>query len=337
MIEFVASERQYAEHLLPIWEALPVGVRGRWVVSRTVRAWLVARGLDASILPIGRPLRTGGLTVVASWRDLHNVAPRPAVMVQHGAGQTYDGDPLSARHPSYSGGAQRDNVVLNLATGPLDAERLAAAQPTVTVVEVGCPKLDRFHTDGALFDFHTARRDRPRTVAVSWHAEVTLCPESRSAWPHYGISALEMLRDDQTFRLLGHAHPRRWPHMARTYRDLGIEPVEHFDDVLAGADLYVVDNSSTAYEFASLGRPVVLLNAPWYRRDVRHGLRFWDLVPGRQVDDPSSLLESIHAEFASPDDFDGERRRAVDRVYAGCDGYAAYRAASAILEHLESP
>jgi len=583
--EFVASERQYSEHLLPIWTALPVGARGRWVVSRRVAAWLAQRGVEAAV--VGRPLRTGGPVVVASWRDLHNASPREAVMVQHGAGQTYclapytrvmtddlrwvpigdivagdglaafeenptdrrwrgwmwttatavrrlhlpsrrlefadgtvviasedhrwlkrncgtyewattkdlrardvwgsdhsskvvkafdpweedrswgagylaaafdgegsltqtsrpgrqnrimltfvqkdnamladveselrqrgftfsvnpqredgvryinvtggtkeilrfvgsirprrllakfvpltkgqmrgvdvellsnepigdhevvavttgtgtlfaegfashnSGDPKSAGHPSYTGGGQRDNVVLNVTGGPRDAGRLARAQPDVPAVAVGCPKLDRWHGDDALIRYYVGRGSRP-TVAISWHAEVALCPESRSAWPHYGPAALTALQADDRFRLVGHAHPRRWDRMRRVYDELGIESVEHFDAVLERADIYLVDNSSTAWEFASLGRPVISLNAPWYRRDVDHGLRFWDLVPGRQVDGPEGLADAIAAELACPDDYAGLRRRAVDAVYSRCDGHASDRAAQAIVEH----
>ena len=51
----------------------------------------------------------------------------------------------------------------------------------------------------------------------------------------------------------------------RFYEAHGIEYVPDFDDVLRRADVYACDNSSTLYEFASTGRPVVVLNAPWYR------------------------------------------------------------------------
>ena len=49
-----------------------------------------------------------------------------------------------------------------------------------------------------------------------------------------------------------------------------------FDEVMERSTLYICDNSSTLYEFASTGRPVVVLNAPWFRRDIEHGLRFWE-------------------------------------------------------------
>ena len=102
-----------------------------------------------------------------------------------------------------------------------------------------------------------------------------------------------------------------------------------FDDVLRRADVYACDNSSTLYEFASTGRPVVVLNAPWYRHDANHGLRFWDASgvgvtsyePGRPAGRASSAAADIVTRRV--------RGTALDIVYAYRTG-AAQRAADAI-------
>jgi glycosyltransferase involved in cell wall biosynthesis len=89
--------------------------------------------------------------------------------------------------------------------------------------------------------------------------------------------------------------------LEQTYRQCGIEVVRSFDEVCRRADVYACDNSSSIYEFASTGRPVVLLNAPWFRRDVEHGLRFWAAAGiGRQVDEPEDLAEAIRCSLSEP-------------------------------------
>jgi hypothetical protein len=58
-------------------------------------------------------------------------------------------------------------------------------------------------------------------------------------------------------------------------------------EVQRRAAVYVCDNSSSMYEFAATGRPVVVLDLPegrikgiGYRRNINHGLRFWDALFG---------------------------------------------------------
>lgn len=327
-LDVVASERHYADHLAPIWHGLDPSERGRWYVARASHRHVIDRlGVPASAVRQATPDRSSAAPVlVGSFRDLRNVRPRPAVMVNHGAGQTYDGDRRSAGHPSYSGGRQRGTVVLNLCPGPRDLAIVTAAQPDVPSVVVGCPKLDPWHS---VPHCHT----QPPMVALSFHADITVCPEARWAFPHYE-HALPALAQDPRWQLMGHGHPRAWPRLRRVYAEAGIEPVEHFDQVLDRASLYVVDNSSTAYEFASTGRPVLLLNAPWYRRDVDHGLRFWDLAPGDQVDGPDGLPDAIAATLADPGATAGLRRAATDAVYAAADGHATARAVDAIRTHV---
>ena len=78
------------------------------------------------------------------------------------------------------------------------------------------------------------------------------------------------------------------PVAQRVFAEAGIEWVPELDEVARRATVYAVDNSSTLWELA-VARPVIALNAPWYRRRVHHGLRFWDLIPGPQVDDAREL------------------------------------------------
>jgi CDP-glycerol glycerophosphotransferase (TagB/SpsB family) len=121
-------------------------------------------------------------------------------------------------------------------------------------------------------------------------------------------------------------------HFAGLWRQLGIEHVTLFDAVAARADLYVCDNSSTLYEFAALGRPVVVLNSPAYRRDLDLWPRFWRCADvGVQVDRPDDLEVAIHLALDDPPAIAARRRAVVDEVYPLLDGRAAQRSAEAIL------
>jgi hypothetical protein len=294
VIDFVASEPHYVDHLLPIWDALPKKARGWFHTSKG---------------------DVGGLAVVASWGDL-KVQTGPCVYVEHGVGLSYGN-----RHASYAGGDGRENVVLFLCPNNLSAVRNRKAWPQARVEVVGCPKLDRYLTVAK-------PSNREPVVAVSFHWDCKVTPETRSALRHYQQVLPALAKE---FTVLGAGHPRAWPHLERLWRRLGVEPVSSFSEVVRRADCFVVDNSSTLYEFAALDRPVVALNAPWYRRNVYHGLRFWDHVPGVQVDVRTELVSKVRRALEDPPEWQELRRQAVEVAYP-VRGRSAELAATAILQ-----
>lgn len=243
---------------------------------------------------------------------------RRIVLAQHGAGQSYGGDPRTARHPCYAGGEGNDDVGLFLVPNEHSAARWRRAYAQTPVAIVGSPRLESL----------PARAPGPGPViAVSFHWDNAKIPEQRSAFDHYRTAVLDLAR---RYSVIGHAHPKRRD-LVGFYHRAGIPFVETFDDVCRQADLYVCDNSSTIYEFASTGRPVVVLNMPAYRRDVQHGLRFWDASRvGVNVSDPRDLVDLVTD--ALMDDITAQRDResALDIVYAFRSG-AAQRAADAIM------
>ena len=174
-------------------------------------------------------------------------------------------------------------------------------------------------------------------VGISFHWECVLGPEMRSARGHYWHAMPEILRSirDQGFEPLGHAHPRDVAAQQR-WADLGVPFTKSADDVFALASMLIMDNSSLMYEFASLRRPVIALNAPWYRRNVEHGLRFWSHVPGIQVDSPEELLKLDLLSHLTKDPARALRNAAVAEAYAFTDGGAAPRAAAWITQLLDS-
>jgi hypothetical protein len=220
---------------------------------------------------------------------------RRFAFIEHGAGQAYVGQAgPNGRNPSYAGGIDREDTELFLVPNEYSAQLWHAAYPDATVEIVGCPRLDTL----------PARQLDPiapgTTIAVSFHWPAYVCPESGTSVGTFGPALADLAK---RFHVIGHAHPKGdWPErMQRVYRKAGIEFVRDFDEVCRRADLYAVDNSSTLFEFAATGRPVVVLNGQDYRRNVHHGGRFWDWATvGLQVDDPARLGDTIEEALADP-------------------------------------
>ncbi len=299
----MASADHYRAHLQPIYEALPEHLRGR----------LLRRPLPNPPGPKPKQ-RSVRAALVGSWRDLRAVAEHGyewIALAEHGIGQSY-----GTGHPGYPGGIKRDRVDLFLSPNWTAAEADATAYPNAVVAVVGDPALDALPT---------GPRDGP--VAVSFHWDCMVAPETRSTFRYWqdAIGALAAERE-----VIGHAHPR-FPSLKSHYRRMGIRYVADWHEVCRTAAAYVCDNSSTIYEFASTGRPVVLLNSPTYRRNVELGLRFWAAASvGLQVDRPLLLAETVQrAVEADTADIREAREAALDLAYGYRSG-AAHRAAEVI-------
>lgn len=270
----MASEPQFAEHLEPVWRALPAGMRGSWLTAQPVmRTILKGKGYRAQLLPAGgdEPV------LVASVGDLNRAKRagwRRIAYMEHGVGQSYGGDPRTANHPSYAGGPGREACGLILAPNELAAARWRAAYPQVPVHVIGATRLLAGPTAGT----------RP-VLCVSFHWNGGM-PEMQNAFTHYWPSLAKLA---EQLPVIGHGHPRMLGALRTRYRRAGITMVPHLQDVAAQATVYAVDNSSTLYELGRT-RPVIALNQPAYRKGVEHGLRFWSHVPGPQVEDGDQLL-----------------------------------------------
>jgi hypothetical protein len=324
--DVLAEAAWYVDHVAPVWRALPARARGVFYVRNNATA---VRAAEYGIATQQWDNSPGGLTLVAAFGDLRKAheAGRRTVLAEHGAGQTY-----RSAHPSYAGGhaPARDACELFLVPGSTPGQRLRDSHPDAHVVEVGSPRVD------ALRDIGRQPRAEVPTVVVSWHWDCTVCPETRWAWPQFA-QAVNVISRRSDMRVLGHGHPRAMARLAPWYRRVGIEVVESFDDVVAQADVYVVDNSSTMFEAAACGIPVVVVNSPRYRRNVNHGIRFWDTATiGPQANTGAELLPAINRALRGHPADVAERERCLDLVYTHRDGTSAKRAASAILEHLEA-
>ena len=301
MIDAHAYQSHFIDHIAPVWRALPE--RGRFTVrTQALVRHAEKRGIEASV---GQP-GSGPLLVAGAGDFLRR--RNPVALLEHGAGQTWPG-----RHPSYPGGKRRENIGLFICPSKRVADANRKWYPAADYAVVGCPKMDRWV--GREYPRHD-----PPVVAVSFHWR-------QSAFMRY-LPVLRRL-GDQPFRLIGHAHPRVMPKLARIYERVGIEVVPDFEEVLERADLYACDNSSTIFEFALTGRPVVLLDQPAYRQDG--ALRFgeaWEV--GLHVERPEQFVAVVLEALQDPPAQRQRREDIVAGVYAVHDGTSAQRAADAI-------
>lgn len=321
MYDFFASQRNYAEHLLPVWFALPDELRGSFYGPAAITHLLASEGIHP---PQSAPPLDSRPIVVAGWKDSMRCVGRPIALLEHGAGQTYLGE---IDDPSYAGGRDRGHIGLFLCPSRRVADLNIDRYPDATAAVVGCPKLDRWASSQSL-----GEPEIP-TVAISFHWNCSLLPETRWAFPAFKDKVLE-LASRPDLKVIGHGHPRAWGHLRKFYEANGIDAVENFDDVVARADCFVVDNSSALYEAAFADIPVLALDAPWYRRDVEHGLRFWSDIPGLHISEDEDLVGAVAFTLQDSWTMRQHRREIVKSVYEiGQD--AAISAAAALIEDLD--
>lgn len=324
-IDFYATERHFLDHLRPTWLALRPARRGTFYALRAIAGHAGRRGLDVvpvdSIYDRERLPASDNPTVVAGYGDLKRarLASRSSfALAQHGAGQSYGADPAIARHHSYAGGADCDDVELFLVPNDHAAVRYREAYPAAVVDVVGSPMLDELPRGPA--------ESADLVVATGFHWDCQLGTETGSAIRDFAPVLGAVARAFPG--AIGHGHPRR-PDLAWRYKAAGIEYVRDFAEVCARASVYVCDNSSTLFEFAATGRPVVVLNDRRFRRDREHGLRFWEAADvGIQVDSPADLVAAIRTAIADPPELAAARQAALELIYQPLVGGPALAAAA---------
>lgn len=312
--DVIASESHYFRHLAPIWAALPPRLQG--VVHPLTQPGTVAR-------PV-----MGHIALVAAWQDVQPLRGTcQMVYVEHGAGQVYT-DRL--HDPSYSGsqGARHTGVVGYIAPSQTVADRWTQAR----AVAVGCPKMDHW-LNTAYVPGHDP------VVCFVFHWPCNFTPETRSAWEHYQPRFTEIVDRyvRQGFHVAAHAHPKWRGQLDPLLAAAGARVWKGEDQVFRHADIVIVDNSSLGMEFMSLRRPVVWMNAPWYRRDVFHGGRFWDWtadVP--TVDDAEELMGLDLYELLDPNYDLTFQDRHVANTYAYTDGHSAERASEWLTQLVDA-
>lgn len=306
-VDLVATQPHYLDHLSSVWLALKPDERGEVIIPPHLEALAVARGVTPGDTEDDR---RHAVALTAGWVDAANagMGRKTVALMEHGVGQSYQG----TNHPSYAGGKGRDGVVF-LCPNEQAAQANRQANPQAHVEVVGSPYLDwldEYRQDTTVpFVFD---------AVTSFHFDAAegVCVEAgttrRYWWPTITRLALP-------YSIAGHAHPRDVDEARDLYTAAGIPFLHAFEQVTAMTKVYVCDNSSTLFYAAALGIPVVLLNAPSYRREVRHGLRFWEYADiGWQVNDPDDLRPAVVAALEHPD-------RHAPRVADMCAALFPYR------------
>lgn len=336
-IDALAFEPQFVDHVAPVWRAFPDELRGRFFTDPALLERARDRGIpDPEPIEAERLRRSsappkaspgpGPMAFVTSIGDIkvgRRLGYRRFAFMEHGAGQAYIGDrDVIARHPSYPGGADREDVELFLCPNEYSADLWRRAY-SARVEIVGCPRLDELPRRNES-DYPTSP-----VVAVTFHWPARVIPEADTALGDFAPILPELA---SRFEVIGTCHPKAdWPiRMERVYRRAGIPFAADFDEVCRRADLLVFDNTSAGFEFAATGRPVVVLNAKRYRRRVIHGGRFWTWADvGIQVDQAEDLGDAIAEALEDAPERRQERERVLGLVYAHRSGAAA-RAAAAV-------
>lgn len=295
---------------------------------------LKERGHAVELLRPGMTPPAGAVALVASSTDVHalsTIGDRRIIHIEHGAGQTYDGDPSVAGSRGYPGGEGYDRVILFICPSDTVVDKWNARYPGAAAVAVGCPALDEFHAN-------PLPPEKPR-IAVTFHWRSGHCPEASTAWEVYSRAVQEQLVPlalKEGWSLVGTEHPRWEGQLLTDWQMMGVptagaKGLSGWKDVMQTATLLVADNTSMQAEFASLGRPVLWLNSPEYRRDVNHGGRFWEWPEGQvQCDSPFDLAAKVRDAMADGPAVAAAREAMVSKVYKACDGKASARAADAI-------
>lgn len=328
-ISVLVSERHFLDHVAPIWHALPAERHGVFLVTRAeLLPWAELRGIKgAEVLNFGiHKARAAGPFLTASSGDLRRIIDRwgpltPQIYLNHGAGFSWAG----LNHTSYAGGGHwLDRVGLFLDPNHYAAARNQKAHPRAMVRVIGCPKLDAWHNM-----VPKSANGKGPLVCISFHWHCKVMPETDWAWNFYWRI---IPRLPEHYRMVGHGHPRAISFLEQKYKAAGFETLTDFEDVLDQADVYVNDSSSTLYEFASLDRPVVVMNAPIYRRRIHHGLRFWEHEDvGVICNKDEQLIDAIAQAIEDPPEQRELRHAATEDVYP-VRGKAAQVAVEAIQE-----
>jgi hypothetical protein len=331
-LDFFARRAHYIDHLAPIYRAMPAQ-RGRFTVPAELLEYAF-EALGGGDLVQLEAYDEGTLSgedpvLVCSYGDIARAARRASrkiIHMEHGIGHAYG----TAPYPNGRRG-RRDQVDLFLAPNEYTARLIRSVRRTRVEV-IGTPKMDEWFAPVQGPAFSNNRRP-VIAIAFHWGDRNSRPPEAGSAWEHYK-AILPALRD--RYQLIGHGHPLASDVFRQEFERMEIEWVPDFRQVLLRADLYVNDLSSTLYEFLVTGKPVVVLNAPWFRREMHWGIRFWDYAGvGINVWDPAFLFTAIDRTIAEYGTICiEERQQAITDLYPYA-GHAADRAASVITSYLE--
>src|SRR5258707_6093011 len=350
-IDFLARRFYYLRHLKPIWNALSASQRGQFYMNAdTYSAAGEIMEIEKHYVPyIENEYCGNGPIVTAAYGDAVRAADanpsRPVTLLEHGVG-------LSFGKAEYSSGfGQREKLALIPVQSQYILDRIHPDIKNKPHPIIGVPVLDPWA--GEFRKPHSMPK-KP-TIAIAFHhgSKVSRPAEIGSAWKHYADILPELVKH---YKVLFHVHPLSGDAVREASAMLTLPPfdaglnklaynqwesnpsrpeyVETFEEIMHRADIFINDCSSTLYQFCVTGKPVIILNAPWFNRDSKWGIRFWDYTDiGPQVEDPAGLIPAIDRMIAAPEDFKPYRSKMVSDLFPYL-GTASERAVDTITEFL---
>ncbi len=329
-LDFFARRPHYLDHLAPVWKALPPDARGMFIVSVDLLNYAYDELNDHGKIKVyNNNIPVGDCPILtACYGDMIRAAldsSRKIISMEHGTGHAFGG----AAYPNGKG--RRDLVDLFLMPNEYTA-RLSRSVRATRCEVIGTPKMDEW-----MHEIVQEPKNNPPVIAIAFHwgTKNSKPPESGSTFEHYKDILPQLAKQ---YKVIGHGHPLAAKEYKREFGLAGIEWTGDFREVLRRADVYINDLSSTMYEFLVTGKPVIVLNAPWFRRDVHWGIRFWDYSDvGINVEDPGELFDAINRTLADYATICAEeRRRAVADLYpyVGCSAARAVEVLDGYLEEI---
>lgn len=187
----------------------------------------------------------------------------------------------------------------------------------------GQPKVDRWIG-------HKPASQKP-AIAVSFRWRESTC-----ALGHYRDALASFIKEAQErgWEVWGHGHPLAWKTRFKPlWQSLGVRFTGDFETIMDRAHVYCADASSTSFEFAATGRPVVFLDSPIYeprRETLWH--RFSHAYIGETCEDPRMLADVVAAALQDTPEQQERRARGVADIFGANDGRSSERAAAYLVE-----
>ena len=336
-IDFLAAQPHYLDHMAPVWYILPNRYKGIFWIPETMLDYVDGTLFHDPLLKVynddtPKLFRGTNPVLVASYGDMlhvHNAnSSLPILMMEHGTGHTFG----KAAYPN--GPGKRDHVTMFLSPNQYTVDKIHSVRQAPCHV-IGTPKLDKVIQE---INPHRLAKQTPAdspliAIGFHWGTKRNRPPESGSAFEHYKDIIPELSRQ---YKLLAYGHPLAKAVYKPFYEDLGIEYTSDLFDVMKRADICINDLSSALYEFLVTGKPVIVLNAPWFRRDIQHGIRFWDYSDiGINVEKPEELMPTIENTLSNYIHVHLQQRSLATHDLFPFLGHSAERASEVIQEYLK--
>ena len=320
-----AANYYYVDHLVSIWQSLPVEARGLWWVNNESSRRLEHYGIDPKVWAKTFKYRAD---ITHSLR--YSAEKYPLLSASYGEWKQVRAGRCSAPYMPHGQGGPGNNVEQvwhrHASQVPImfcSADR--AILPGLNCHSIdGQPKVDRWIG-------HKPQNDKP-IIAVSFRWRESTC-----ALNHYQehLSGFIKEASERGWEVLGHGHPLRWEKCFKPlWKSLGVSFTSDFEKVMRVANVYCADASSTSFEFAATDRPVVFLDCPAYeerRESMWH--RFSHAYAGVTCNHPRDMAESIAEALIDSPEQKALRAKAVAEIFGKNDGLSSQRAAQKLLKH----